>query len=222
MPETSICIEDWGRTRYREALERQLKTLQERREGLRGDTLAFNEHDPVFTVGKRKDAARHLVADPRFLADNGIDVVETNRGGDITYHGPGQITGYLFVDLSNNRDLHQLLRKVEDMIISVVSSYGLTCGRREGMTGVWLNQRKIAAIGMAARHWISFHGFALNVSTNLDHFRGIVPCGIADATVTSLEKELGHPVPMQEVQERLADEFRKRFSSYSTSFSRRK
>tara|TARA_R100000027_G_scaffold2734_9_gene2744 strand:+ start:50832 stop:51473 length:642 start_codon:yes stop_codon:yes gene_type:complete len=205
-------IENWGRTAYKEALERQLLTLQERREGARPDTLAFTEHNPVFTVGKRRDAAQHLIADSSFLSANGIEVVETNRGGDITYHGPGQITGYLFLDLSVTRDLHLLLRQVEDMIIAVVASYGLTCGRRDGMTGVWLEERKIAAIGMAARHWISFHGFALNVSTNLSHFDGIVPCGITNGTVTSLEKELGQSVAIEEVMDRISTEFRNRFT----------
>ena len=212
MPETEkVRFENWGRTRYGEALERQLKTLQERREGQRPDTLVFTEHEPVFTVGKRRGAAQHMIADRRFLEANGIEVVETNRGGDITYHGPGQITGYLFIDLSISRDLHLLLRQVEDLIIAVVSSYGLSCGRRDGLTGVWVEKRKVAAIGMAARHWISFHGFALNVNTNLAHFGGIVPCGITDGTVTSLEQELGQKIPLEEVQERIQDEFLKSF-----------
>ena len=213
MPDPEVQIEDWGRTRYNEALDRQLQTLQERRDGKRPDTLVFTEHEPVFTVGKRKGAAQHLIADQRFLREKGIEVVETNRGGDITYHGPGQITGYLFIDLSRSRDLHKLLRSVEDLIIEVVSSYGLACGRREEKTGVWIDQRKIAAIGMAARHWISFHGFALNVSTDLSHFAGIVPCGITDGTVTSLEKELGQSVAMEEVRQRIAARFRQSFSS---------
>jgi len=206
-----IRVEDWGRTRYGEALERQLITLNERRFGERPDTLVFTEHEPVFTLGKRRGAAEHLIADQRFLESKGIEVVETNRGGDITYHGPGQITGYLFIDLSKSRDLHLLLRRVEDMIIAVVSSYGLSCGRREGMTGVWLDQRKIAAIGMAARHWISFHGFALNVSTDLTHFKGIVPCGITNGEVTSLAKELGEPIAMATVKDRISKEFHRSF-----------
>jgi len=212
MGKPNIRIENWGRTDYKAALDRQLTTLNELRAGNQPDTLVFTEHNPVYTLGKRAGTANHLVADKKFLESNEIQIVETNRGGDITYHGPGQITGYLFIDLSKSRDLHQLLRKVEDLIIAVVSSYGLQCGRREGMTGVWIDSRKIAAIGMAARHWISFHGFALNVSTNLDHFQGIVPCGITDGTVTSLEKELGRKVTIQEVQERLSGEFEERFS----------
>ncbi len=214
MADNDICVEDWGRTAYREALERQLQTLQERRDGERPDTLVFTEHNPVFTLGKRRGAEDHLIANDQFLSTHGIEVVETNRGGDITYHGPGQITGYLFVDFSRSRDLHRLLRTVEDMIIAVVSSYTLTCGRRPGLTGVWIGPRKVAAIGMAARHWISFHGFALNVSTNLTHFQGIVPCGITDGTVTSLENELNRPIPMDEVRTRLSNQFHKAFASW--------
>ncbi len=213
MDEGAVRIEDWGRTAYRAALERQLETLRERRDGRRPDTLVFTEHDPVFTVGKRRGAAGNLIADPAFLERHGIEVVETNRGGDITYHGPGQITGYLFVDLSRDRDLHRLLRRVEDLLLSVVSEYGLSCGRREGLTGVWVGDRKIAAIGMAARHWVSFHGFALNVSTDLAHFGGIIPCGIPDGSVTSLANELRHPITPGEVKPALAARFREVFGS---------
>ena len=213
MDEDTVRVEDWGRTAYRAALQRQLETLRERREGRRPDTLVFTEHDPVFTVGKRRGAAGNLIADPAFLKRHGIEVVETNRGGDITYHGPGQITGYLFVDLSRDRDLHRLLRRVEDLLVSVVSEYDLTCGRREGLTGVWIGSRKIAAIGMAARHWISFHGFALNVSTDLAHFGGIVPCGITDGSVTSLATELKRPIVPEEVKPALAARFREEFGT---------
>lgn len=205
-------VEDWGRTRYGDALERQLRTLEERRRGERGDTLALTEHDPVYTLGKRRGAERHLVASADFLERHGIEVVETNRGGDITYHGPGQITGYLFVDLSASRDLHRLLREVEDLLIEVVASRGLRAGRREGLTGVWIGARKVAAIGMAARHWVSFHGFALNVSTDLRHFQGIVPCGITDGSVTSLENETGREEDMREIRNALASGFRRRFT----------
>ena len=204
-------VQDWGRTRYSEALDRQLSLVAQRRQGECGDTLVLTEHEPVYTVGKRKGAANHLIADERFLSERAIEVVETNRGGDITYHGPGQITGYLIVDLSQSRDLHRLLRTVEEMLIEVVGQYRLICGRREGMTGVWIGNRKIAAIGMAARHWVSFHGFALNVSTDLDHFRGIVPCGITNGTVTSLQAELENPPTVSEVKDRLAKAFDVRF-----------
>ncbi|MFP4352407.1 MAG: lipoyl(octanoyl) transferase LipB [Puniceicoccaceae bacterium] len=213
MDEESVRVEDWGRTAYRAALERQLETLRERRDGRRPDTLVLTEHDPVFTVGRRRGAAGHLTADPAFLERHGIEVAETNRGGDITYHGPGQITGYLFVDLSRDRDLHRLLRRVEDLLIAVVSAHGLVCGRRAGLTGVWIGNRKIAAIGMAARHWISFHGFALNVSTDLTHFEGIVPCGITEGSVTSLARELERPITPDEVKPDLTARFRAEFGA---------
>lgn len=205
-------VEDWGRTAYADALKRQLEFVEQRRKDERTDTLILTEHNPVYTVGKRKGAARHMIADGEFLRKHGIEVVETNRGGDITYHGPGQITGYLIVDLSITRDLHQLLRNVEDLLIDVVGQFGLSSGRREGLTGVWIGDRKIAAIGMAARHWVSFHGFALNVTTNLDHFHGIVPCGITDGSVTSLSQELASPPEIGEVKEKLAQGFLSRFA----------
>lgn len=208
-----VSVEDWGRTRYADALERQLRSLSERRRGERPDTLALTEHDPVYTLGKRRGAAGHLVANESFLRRHGIEVVETNRGGDITYHGPGQVTGYLFIDLSASRDLHRLLRQVEDLVIDVVSSYGLDCGRREGLTGAWIGTRKVAAIGMAARHWISFHGFALNIATDLSHFDGIVPCGITDGSVTSLSAELGQTVVIDDAKTRLSEAFRQRFDA---------
>jgi len=171
----------------------------------------LTEHNPVYTIGKRKGAAAHLTADRDFLKTEGIEVVETNRGGDITYHGPGQLTGYLIIDLSQTRDLHRLLRSVEDLLIETVDSFGLSSGRRERLTGVWVGDRKIAAIGMAARHWVSFHGFALNVTTDLRHFRGIVPCGITDGSVTSLEAEMEITPSMGAVKKRVSDLFRERF-----------
>ncbi len=204
-------VDDWGRTRYAEALSRQLSFVEQRRCGERTDTLVLTEHYPVYTVGKRKGASNHLIADERFLREQGIEVVETNRGGDITYHGPGQITGYLITDLSRSRDLHRLLRTVEDMLIDLVGQYGLAAGRRQGMTGVWIENRKIAAIGMAARHWVSFHGFALNVSTELSHFSGIVPCGITDGSVTSLQAELALAPDLDAVKDQLSVAFRERF-----------
>jgi lipoyl(octanoyl) transferase len=135
--------------------------------------------------------------------------VKTNRGGDITYHGPGQIVGYPIVSLAPRPDLHAYLRFLEQVLINSVGCLGLAAGRREGKTGAWLGARKIAAVGVAVRRWVTYHGFALNVDAHLAHFQGIVPCGIgaADGTVTSLQTEFGHPVDLVEVKRVVATEF---------------
>lgn len=185
-----IAIEDWGILPYHDALARQNQRVAARISGKIPDTLAFVEHPPVYTIGRRRDAARHLIASNRFLDQNGIEVLSTNRGGDITYHGPGQIVGYLFYDLRPKRDLHAILRRVESALIQTLGALGLPdASVREGKTGVWFGARKVAAIGMAARQWVTFHGFALNHDPALEHFQGIIPCGITDGTVTSIAVE---------------------------------
>lgn len=188
-----LAVVDWGRTRYREAWARQDEFVARRIAGEIGDTLVFTEHEPVFTVGLRSGAEAHLVWNDAERAREGVDVVKTNRGGDITYHGPGQIVGYPIVSLAPRKDLHAYLRFLEEVLIAAVGASGLSAGRREGKTGIWIGARKIAAIGVAVKRWTAYHGFALNVNANLAHFGGIVPCGIgaADGTVTSIAAELG-------------------------------
>jgi len=200
---------DWGRTRYEAAWRAQDELVARRITGEIGDTLVFTEHEPVYTVGLRSGAAEHLVWAADHLAREGIEVVKTNRGGDITYHGPGQLVGYPIVDLSAHKDLHEYLRLLEQVLINTVGGLGLVATRREGKTGIWVGTRKIAAIGVAVRRWVAYHGFALNVQPNLAHFQGIVPCGISatEGTVTSLHAELGREVDMAEVKARLAKEF---------------
>jgi len=207
---SSLSIINWGRTPYLESSQRQLETVQARIDGSVGDHLIFTEHDPVYTVGLRVGAAAHLLWDPATLAAQGITVAKTNRGGDITYHGPGQVVGYPIIDLSPVKDLHAYLRFLEAVMIRAVGCCGLAATRREGLTGIWVGDRKIAAIGVAVRRWVAYHGFALNVDPNMEHFAGIVPCGIAsaDGTVTSLARELDNPPTMDEVREVLATEFR--------------
>ena len=202
-------IVDWGRTRYRDAWARQDDLVRKRIAGEIGDTLVFTEHEPVFTLGLRAGADAHLVWNAGQLARAGIEVVKTNRGGDITYHGPGQIIGYPIVSLALRRDLHAYLRFLEQVLIHSLGALGLAASRREGKTGLWLGRRKIAAIGVAVRRWVTYHGFALNVSPDLAHFGGIVPCGIpaADGTVTSMRAELGRDVDLAEVKRVLANEF---------------
>ncbi|MFA6960164.1 MAG: lipoyl(octanoyl) transferase LipB [Opitutaceae bacterium] len=200
---------DWGRTRYAAAWRSQDELVARRIAGHIGDTLVFTEHEPVYTIGLRSGAADNLVWSDERLAHEGIEVVKTNRGGDITYHGPGQIIGYPIVDLSPRKDLHEYLRLLEQVMINTVGTLGLTATRREGKTGIWIGTRKVAAIGVAVRRWISYHGFALNVNSNLAHFHGIVPCGISasEGTVTSLQAELGREIELSEVKSILAIEF---------------
>jgi lipoyl(octanoyl) transferase len=207
---------DWGRTAYEAARERQERRVLARIGGEAPDTLFFTEHDPVYTLGLRAGSENHLVWDEAARAKEGVQVAKTNRGGDITYHGPGQIVGYPIVSLERHRDLHAYLRLLEQVLIDSVGQFGLRAERRPGKTGIWIGPRKIAAIGVAVRRWVAYHGFALNVNVNLHHFSGIVPCGIAaeDGTVTSMHAELGAKVDEAEVKEVLATEFWKQFTDF--------
>ena len=205
---------DWGRTRYSAALRRQEALVAQRIAGTIGDTLVFTEHEPVFTLGVRPGAARHLVWDAAEIARRGIDVLDTNRGGDITYHGPGQIVGYPIVSLDPRQDLHAYLRFLEEVLIRSLGSLGLAAGRRPGKTGIWLGSRKIAAIGVAVKRWVTYHGFALNANNDLEPFAGIVPCGITDGTVTSLRQELGRESDIAGVKHVLATEFWGQFGAF--------
>lgn len=212
----SLAITDWGRTAYLDAWHRQEELVATRNDGRAPDTLVFTEHNPVFTMGVRRGAEQNLLWQQADLARRGIDVVTTNRGGDITYHGPGQIVGYPIVNLTPRKDLHAYLRFLEDVMIASVGRFGLTAGRNPGKTGIWIEKRKIAAIGVAVKKWTTFHGFALNVNTDLTPFTGIIPCGItaADGTVTSMQLELGHIVDLEEVKRTLADEFTRRLPEF--------
>lgn len=211
-----FAVVDWGRTRHAEAAARQAELVSRRIAGEAGDTLVFTEHEPVFTLGLRRGAEAHLVWNAERLATEGIEVVSTNRGGDITYHGPGQIVGYPIVSLEPRRDLHAYLRFLEQVLIDTLATYGLAATRRDGLTGIWLGSRKVAALGVAVRRWVAYHGFALNVNVNLAHFGGIVPCGIsaAEGTVTSLQAELGRALDPEDIKARLAREFAAQFPAF--------
>ena len=215
-PSASLATLDWGRTEYRAAYDRQVALVAQRIAGERGDTLVFTEHEPVFTLGMRRGSETNLVWNSEQLARTGVAVEKTNRGGDITYHGPGQIVGYPIVSLSAHQDLHAYLRLLEQVIINTLGSFGLASDRREGKTGIWLGPRKIAAIGVAVRRWVTYHGFALNVDPDLSHFAGIVPCGIsaAEGTVTSMRVELGRTIDLDEVKRVLAREFQGEWSQF--------
>lgn len=204
---------DWGRTPYAEALQRQLDLVRQRHDQRIPDTLVLTEHPPVYTIGARKDAPQHLLWSTAQLQQQGIEVVQTNRGGDITYHGPGQIVGYPVLDLRpRHRDLHRYLRDLEEVLLRTVTAFGLSPARRQGKTGIWIKDRKIAAIGVAVKSWITYHGFALNVQPDLAHFEGIVPCGITDGSVTSLARECKDPPAIESVKSRLILEFRRLFT----------
>jgi len=207
---------DWGRTRHPSAWRRQEELVWRRLAGEIGDTLVFTEHEPVFTLGLRRGAEGHIVWNGDELARAGVEVVQTNRGGDVTYHGPGQIVGYPVVSLASRRDLHAYLRLLEQVLINALGNFGLAAERRPGKTGIWLKTRKIAAIGVAVRRWVSFHGFAIDVSPDLSHFDGIVPCGISaeEGSVTSMRLELGREIDSTEVKTALAAAFWTEWGSF--------
>lgn len=215
----ALDVVDWGRTAYRDAWQRQEELVAARNDGRAHDTLVFTEHNPVFTMGVRRGAEQNLLWNEAELARRGIEIVTTNRGGDITYHGPGQIVGYPIVNLAPRKDLHAYLRFLEDVMIASVARFGLTAGRNPGKTGIWIERRKIAAIGVAVKKWTTFHGFALNVNTDLVPFTGIIPCGLtaADGTVTSMHLELGRAVDIASVKQTLAAEFRARLPEFFAS-----
>jgi lipoate-protein ligase B len=189
---------------YDEALELQKKLVDLRSRDCIHDTLVLLEHPPVFTV-TREVTRRNLLASPRALAEKGITVHQTNRGGDITYHGPGQLVGYPIISLKDRgKDLHRYIRSLEEVIIRVLQEYGIRGYRDSINAGVWVEGDKIAAIGIAVKSsWTTMHGFAFNISPDLSHYSFIVPCGIVGRGVTSLAKILGRQVGRQEVQERL-------------------
>jgi lipoyl(octanoyl) transferase len=204
-----------GRVPYADALALQRSLVDDRRAGRIGDTLLLLEHPHVLTLGVRGDGGRaHILATPDDLAGRGIEIHETGRGGDITYHGPGQIVGYPIIDLDpGRRDVHRYVRDLETVLIRTAAEYGIEAGRVEGLTGVWVGDEKLAAIGVRIARWVTSHGFALNVNTQLDHFNLIVPCGIADRGVTSLARLLGRSVETADVENRIIEHFSNVFAS---------
>lgn len=185
---------------YGEALRLQHRIVEQRRRNQTPDTLVLVEHPPVVTVG-RGDRGAGLLCTEEELARRGIELFEVERGGQTTYHGPGQLVCYPVLDLTAlKRDLHWFLRSLEQVVIGAMGPFGLAASRRQGLTGVWLPQGKLCAIGVAVRHWITFHGLALNVSNDLAPFALIDPCGLAEQGVTSMAAALGRIVPTGEVR----------------------
>ena len=197
-----------GVVSYADGLDLQAELVVARRAGDIPDTLLLLEHPHVITLGSGS-RREHVLADADERAARGIELFETGRGGDVTYHGPGQLVAYPVLDLKPDRkDLHRYLRDLESMLIRVAGAFTIDALRSEGLTGVWTDVGKLAAIGVrVSSGWITSHGVALNVSTDLDYFQTIVPCGIADREVTSLERELGRSVPMDEASEALVEAF---------------
>lgn len=198
-----------GLVPYARALELQRAVARARISGaIAHDVLLLLEHPPVVTLG-RSAKAKHLVATPAVLEARGVELFEAERGGDVTFHGPGQLVGYPIVNLRGHRqDLHWYLRQMEAALIHALHAMGIAAERSEGRTGVWTGGRKLASIGVHARDWVTWHGFALNVSTDLSYFDLIVPCGLSGVTMTSVSRELGAGAPaMDDVSELVAASF---------------
>ena len=217
-----------GTIRYADGLELQRRLVDDRKADRIPDTLLLLQHPHVLTIGVKKDGRDHILASPDRLTALGVDVFETGRGGDVTYHGPGQLVGYPIIDLNpDRRDVHRYVRDLEEVMIRVCAAYGVSAGRISGLTGAWVRAdstddgsispdvsprssgpaEKIGAIGVRISRWITSHGFAFNVRTDLEFFRLIVPCGIVDRGVTSLEREVGAEIPMAAVEARFVQFF---------------
>jgi lipoyl(octanoyl) transferase len=204
---SAAAVERLGSLSYREAWDLQRERAGRRAAGAIPDTLLLLSHPPVVTLGTG-GSIDHLLGSAAELERRGVEFVETDRGGDITFHGPGQIVGYAIVDLADrDKDLHRYLRDLEGVLIRALADFGILAGRVSGLTGVWVGDAKVAAIGIRVSRWITHHGFALNVETDLSFFDLIVPCGITDGRVTSMAELLGGPVEREEVEDALARAF---------------
>jgi lipoate-protein ligase B len=203
---------DFDLIEYRKAWDLQYFIHSLRANNQIEDTLLLLEHPNTYTLGKTAHI-ENLIGDKDFLEKNSISVFNIDRGGDITFHGPGQLVGYPIINLTDwLQDSHKYLRALEEVLIKVCLDYGITASRNEKYTGVWIDDRKIAAIGIKISRWVTMHGFAFNVNTDLNLFNGIIPCGISDKQVTSLEKELGFKVSISEIKERVLLHFKNTFN----------
>jgi len=204
-----LAVRRLGLVPYADGLELQRRLVEDRKAGLIPDTLLLLQHPHVVTIGVKKDGRSHILASPERLTALGVEVFETGRGGDVTYHGPGQLVGYPIIDLNpDRRDVHRYVRDLEEVMIRVCASYGIAADRVTGFSGAWVPStgpgqpaEKIGAIGVRISRWITSHGFAFNVATDISFFNLIVPCGIADRGVTSLTAKTGRTVEMAEVEE---------------------
>ena len=210
---------DLGRRGYQESLTIQRRLVAARQQGRVPDVLVFVEHPPTYTLG-RSARREHLLVDaetlnkpqPELELELGAPVIETDRGGDVTFHGPGQLVGYPIIDLQSWKpDVHEYLRALEALLIDAVREFGIQATREDGLTGVWHPKGKLAAIGVRVSRWVTSHGFALNVATDLEYFKHIVPCGIFGRTVTSMENVLEAPVALGPVKDAVASAFARIF-----------
>lgn len=209
-----LVVEWLGRRPYGEVLEMQRAMAAERIAGTRPDTLLLVEHEPVVTLG-RSTKREHLLLSEKALAARGVELFDIERGGDVTFHGPGQLVGYPIFDLQQHRqDLHWYLRQLEQVLIDTLAVYDVKGGRVDKYTGVWVDDRKIASIGVHARSWVTWHGFALNVSTDLSYFDLMVPCGIGGVTMTSLVREANRPISLDAVSRQV-------FAAFADAFDLR-
>ncbi len=209
MPGRPLEIHRLGVVPYAAASELQAALVEQRRAGSTPDRLLLLQHPPVITLGVNARTSReHIVASEERLRRLEIAVHETGRGGDVTYHGPGQIVGYPVIDLRpDRRDVHRYVRDIEEVLIRTSAVFDVEARRVPGLTGVWVGDEKLGAIGVRISRWVTSHGFAFNVSTDLSHFRLIVPCGLHERDVTSLDQLLGRAVPVSTVEDALAEQF---------------
>jgi lipoyl(octanoyl) transferase len=198
-----------GLVSYGDAVVLQDRLVRERKTGEIPDQLLLLQHPPVITLGVRTRSDRsHVLANENVLKARGVEIVETGRGGDVTFHGPGQLVVYPILDLRPDRcDVHRYVRDLENVVIRATARFGVEATRAQGLTGAWVGREKIAAIGVRISRWITSHGFALNVTTDLSHFDLIVPCGITDRGVTSLQRVLGRAVTIADVEEAVIEAF---------------
>ncbi|WP_425802901.1 lipoyl(octanoyl) transferase LipB [Desulfitobacterium sp. Sab5] len=204
MTRKGYCLE-LGTEEYGEIFTLQQELNQARRNEIIPDIVIFLEHHPCFTIGRR-GGFDHILVSKAFLEEQGIKVYETDRGGDITYHGPGQLVCYPILDLTGfERDVHLYARRMEETLIRTLNTFGIAAGRKKEYPGVWVGSAKIAAEGIAVQHWVTMHGVALNISPDLNHFSFIIPCGISASSlgVTSMEKILGHTVDFAQVRKEM-------------------
>jgi lipoate-protein ligase B len=202
-----VQLVDLGRTRYAEALVYQRELQARRKAGEAPDTLVLTEHEPVFTLGRFADG-NHLLVSEAMLAERGIELVRVERGGDITYHGPGQLVAYPILDLHRfGRDVHRYIRRLEETAIRLLATYAVEGERRPGTPGVWVGARKIASVGVHISRWVTMHGIAINVEPDLAPFELINPCGLVGMEMTSVARVTGRPAPLAQAQERYAAVF---------------
>ena len=211
--DTAYNILDLGMSRYEDAWNLQKQLQSQRISGQIEDHLLLVEHFPVYTLGKNSPKEHLLVQESK-----SISIIQTDRGGNITFHGPGQLVGYPILDLNHyKKSVSWYMRELEQLIIDVLKEYDINAGRKKGLTGTWVRDKKIAALGVRISKWVTMHGFSLNINPDLKYYQGIIPCGISEYGVTSMAKILGENVPsMMEIKETLVKHFISKFSVYKS------